>query len=310
MNTLTDLRAACDYAERQFVRGNVSAALQGLPSDPIRAARPDLADHSRLRVLLTRARLCVSMTYLDGGDARPAHHALNDAQRIAERRSDLAALAMAHHERGRLSLIEQLRFEYPEYATAKTHLTRALNLTESLRQYAATAATLIELGAAATGLRQPEDALTYTRRGYEMASVHGAKPEQAEAALRLGLLLRARGDSDGALKLLYESRRIREENGLRVWLPFSHQALGETLMLAGKMTEARQHLYQAAELAASLELRHAILLTSMTTAEWYSRMGQTAEALIELRAAHRLATQLRHESLRQRAAALIERNAG
>lgn len=309
MNTLTDYRAACDYAERQFLRGNVSAALQGLPSDSIRAARPDLTDHSRLRVLLTRARLCVSMAYLDGGDARPAHHALNDAQRIAERRGDLAALAMAHHERGRLSLIEQLRFEHPEYVTAKTHLTRALNLRESLRQHAATAATLVELGSVAIGLRQPEDALTYTRRAYEQASIHGAKPEQAESALRLALLLRARGDSDAALKLLHESRRLREENGLRVWLPFSHQALGETLMLAGKMPEAREHLYQAAELAAGLELRRPMLLTAMTTADWYSRMGKTADALVELRAAYRLATQLRHESQRQRAAVLIERHA-
>jgi tetratricopeptide (TPR) repeat protein len=307
MNTLADLRAVCDFAERQFMNGNINAALQGLPADPMRAARPDLADHSRLRVLLTRARLCVSMAYLDGGDARPAHHALNDAQRIAERRSDLSALAMAHHERGRLSLIEQLRFEHPEYVTAKTHLTRALNLRESLRQHAAIAATLIELGIAWGGLRQPEEALSYMRRAYEQASAHGAKPEQAEAALRLALLLRARGDSDGALRLLHESRRLREENGLRVWLPFSHQALAETLMLAGKMTEARQHLYQAAELAARLELRRAVLLTSMTTADWHARMGQTADALIELRAAHRLATQLRHESLRQRAAALIER---
>ena len=72
MNTLTDYRAACDFAERQFLRGNVSAAMQGLPSDHIRAARPDLTDHSRLRILLTRAKLCVSMAYLDGGDARPA----------------------------------------------------------------------------------------------------------------------------------------------------------------------------------------------------------------------------------------------
>ncbi len=306
MNIMTDLRAVCDQSERQFNHGQLDAALLALPADMGRA-RPDLADHSRLRLLLTRARLQVSMVYLDGTESRPAHHALNDALRIAERRRDVPALAAAHHERGRLSAIEQLRFERPDYTTARAHLEKALALREASGSHADLSATLAQLGSVAQALRQPDDALAYTSRAYAIAKAHCHKTETADAALNFGMLLRARGDSEAALRHLNESLRLREETGLRVWMPFSHQALGETFMVTGRMAEARQHIMRAIELASSLHLRRAMAFCALTFAEWLARSGLTAEAMTELRNAHRLALQLRHETIRQRAADLMER---
>lgn len=307
MNTLTDLRALCDHAERQFNGGQLSQALRGLPTELGRAARPDLADHERLRLLTTRARLLISYVYLDGEESRSAHHALNDAQRIADRRLDRHSQGTLAHERGRLALIEQLRFEHPDYFGARAHLQSALALRESMGTPGEIAATLIQFGSVSLVLRQPEDALAATNRAYTLAKAHACKPEQAEASLRLGLLLRARGDADGALKLLNESLRLREEVGLRVYLPFSYQALGETLMLTGRMSEARLHLECAAAAAAAVGLRRAMMLTQLTQAEWQLRADQRVEALETLRSVLRLASQLRHDAVRSRAADLIGR---
>ncbi len=307
MNTLTDLRALCDHAERQFNGGQLSQALRGLPTELGRAARPDLADHERLRLLSTRARLLISYVYLDGEESRSAHHALNDAQRIADRRLDRHSQATLAHERGRLSLIEQLRFEQPDYFGARAHLQSALVIRESIGTAGELAATLIQHGSVSLALRQPEDALAATSRAHTLAKAHACKPEQAEASLRLGLLLRARGDADGALTLLNESLRLREEIGLRVYLPFSYQALGETLMLTGRMNEARLQLECAATAATAVGLRRAMMLTQLTRAEWHIRADQRSEALEELRSVLRLANQLRHDTVRKRAADLIER---
>lgn len=307
MITVSDLRTACENAERQFNGGQLHQALRALPSELGRIVRPDLADHERLRMLLVRSRLLVSYVYLDGEESRAAHHTLNDAQRIADRRLDRQCRAAIAHERGRLSLIEQLRFDRPDYATAKAHLQSALAMREAASTPSELSSTLLQLGNLANAMRQPEEALALISRAYSIAKGPLCKPEQAEAALRLGLLLRARGDANSALKLLNESLHLREEVGLRVYVPFSHQALGETLMLTGHMGEARAHLDLAAEAASAVGLRRALMLTALTSAEWNNRVERRSEALTELWTAFHLATQIRHESVRLRAAALIER---
>lgn len=119
---------------------------------------------------------------------------------------------------------------------------------------------LRRIGGCLAHLHRDEEAIEAYR------SVLARAPDHADTRMDLALLLRARGDLDGAVRELREARRILPDRSLYA------MALGTTLAMGGALPEA------ATELLAALERQPCLVPARAKLAAVLLEMGRSAEA--------------------------------
>ena len=101
---------------------------------------------------------------------------------------------------------------------------------------------------------------------------------EAQALTSLAEVAQAEGDTERALELLAESRRLAESSGFRWWQAGASARLAALLLSLGRLDDARADAEQALALSITMHDRSAIVYELGLLAEIHARKGQTERA--------------------------------
>ncbi|MFC2078757.1 tetratricopeptide repeat protein [Candidatus Bipolaricaulota bacterium] len=240
------------------------------------AEREDRVRHLLLKaeVLMFRARFASS-----GHDSvlQPFEEAVKLAKELGDKRlaADVAALngwALAYRHIGAAP---------PEVLG---HAQRSLDLRREIDDQVGIAEALFLIGLVHEQKKDRTDedvarAEELYREVLAITKLRGGKRWRSYATRHLGWISMSRGDLDDALPFFEESLRLRQEVGLRAFVPQAYYALGVAHLKRGDLDEAVAYCQRAYDMATELANHSTRYWALLAIGEVHERRGEREEAM-------------------------------
>ena len=123
-----------------------------------------------------------------------------------------------------------------------------------------------------------ENSLAYHRRALALAREHEDDSQIGTTLTNLGMMHRGRGQIDTALRMFKETLALARTAQADRRIARAHSEMGETLVVAGRPTEAVPHLLEAERLNRKLENQRGLVVVWASLAHTYTRLKRYDEA--------------------------------
>lgn len=255
-------------------------------------SRGEGAAIDRARLLDERGRLLVFRSFVTNRGHDDALAALEEGRAIAAEAGERTELAKAHLYLGFAHYARRFTTGEGDYATAREHVRRALELRRELGDPRGEAEALYYLGILDERTGDVDHALERYRASYAIADRHDLALEKSYAGRHIAFVLQDRGELQEALTLFEESLALRERIGFRIYLPFSHIAVGDVQLELGRPEAALTSYEAACKLAAGMESARTETLCLLSRGDAHAALDHDSAADDDWRAALRRAKSL------------------
>lgn len=124
-----------------------------------------------------------------------------------------------------------------------------------------------------------DESRTQFQRSYDIAQENDFKEVQSFAVRHLGFIQQYQEQNLDAARLSFEeSAKLREDIGLKIYLPFSYQTLGSLCLLQEDYDAAARYLDRAQKSAVELNNQRALTLILLSFADLYQQQNFIEQA--------------------------------
>jgi tetratricopeptide (TPR) repeat protein len=240
---------------------------------------------------LQLGKLLVAAIFIDGRDGEAARQQLEIARNIGEPKQRAAATDLI----GLASYYEQLPLDSPDFTRARAEFGAALQARKAWADLRELSESHFHLGLVAQFSGEAEFAMEQFRQAYDMAAQGNHKVEQSFAVRHIGFLHRAQGQLHAAYDCMAESLRLREEAGMKIYLPFSLLALADAALALDRSEEAERHYRAAKQAAVEIGNKRAQLLAALGLGRLHRALEDWTEARSSFLSARALAEEMGHQ---------------
>lgn len=208
------------------------------------------------------------------GSFDETYDVLADGLALAIAAGDPGLIATAHDALGMARYYQALATR-GDFGPAFEELALALAARETTGDSRALAESVFHIGLIRQNTGDWDEARRCFERAIAVAEAGGHALELSYAVRHLGMYYQSQvGDLETARACYQRSLELREQIGFRIFLPFSHLALGELLVELGRLDEARLHFTSAYEIAAEIGSPSQTIFALLLLGELHERRGE------------------------------------
>lgn len=300
-----DPHAALAEARRLTFAGRTTAAielLQAVRHQSGASTSPAL----QARLALEEGSIRSLENFQGAGSFDETYAVLAEGEALAAATNDPQLLAAAKDALGMARYYQALAAR-GDFTPASDALAAALTAREAGGDNRALAESVFHVGLVYQNTGNWELARQYYERAVALAEAGEHALELSYAVRHLGMYYQTQaGDLEAARDCYQRSLELREQIGFRIFLPFSHLALGELLVELGELDAAERHFMSAYEIASDIASASQTIFALLLLGELHEQRGATELARDYYERALRAADEADFERGRARAIANLE----
>jgi tetratricopeptide (TPR) repeat protein len=224
-------------AHTHFDLAEIGASINALEAGKMLASQEVVTDQQRLALFLAESTILVGDYFNSPGNFDFVLERIQQTAELATNLNDQHGNAQILSLKGQLYYYRRRLTDVGKYAEAANYLEEAQKLFREIEDTRGISETFFFLGLIDEMQDKPINAQSHYKQAYELASTHGHRYEQALAARHLASTNLDTGQIKAALPYAQESLQIREELGVKRYLPYSFALLGDVYMKLSQMDE-------------------------------------------------------------------------
>jgi tetratricopeptide (TPR) repeat protein len=275
----TLLRSLCDIAESYYYLGRLDDALNLLDAGIQIAEQREALPGDRALLLLQRGKLGATKIFLANNSLEATLADLAWAQQIAEEIDDHRLLGSALNLIGQAHYFNILSSGGQDWDAPRTYFQQALAEQEAIYDTAGACDSIFQLGLLHERKAEYDLAADHYRRVLDLTAQHDHRRERSYAARHLGFIYHGQGDLEQARRLFEESLALREQIGLKLYIPFAQIALGDVLLDQGDSAGAMAQYQNAHRLAGEIDLKAGLISALLSLGYAHKEQQSLQQAL-------------------------------
>ncbi len=259
---------------------------------------PEYAKWAQNRVSLwvQLGRIQEMTAFLHNSSYDEALFSLNKALDLAKQIDADLQIADANDEIGNAMLH---RFEHQQsgsLAEARNHFDTALKIYENYDHSIGVCKVLIHLGQTDEQEQQFERAVEHFSRAGSIAEDYQYQYELSFAIRHLGKAHQRNGDVDASYPLHKRSLGLRQQIGLKPFLPFSYITMGQLESARGNTETALEYLLTAYDIAVDINAPFAMMTSAQALYDFYKTTHNSKEMQEYFKIASDIAHSINHKN--------------
>ena len=205
---------------------------------------------------------------------------LHRAERAARDSSDEILLAKAFDELGQAYLHQTEHTGKGDFDTSKLYFEKGYALREKNGDTRGKCMSMIHIAQAAECTQDYDTALEIFESVKDISEANDFPLELSFAIRHLAKALVREGKPDEAFPLFKQSLEIREEIGLKPFLPFSHISMGQMYDYHDNRDQAKDHYYAAFDIAEEMKATSASIEALLSLGDSHVSFQERPEAIM------------------------------
>jgi tetratricopeptide (TPR) repeat protein len=275
--TPTDPNATRAEARRFTFDGRTSEAI-ALLQTARRRSDGSYSPAEQARLTLEEGSIRSLEIFQGTGSFEETYAVLAEGEALADAAGDPQLIATAQDALGMARYYQALATR-GDFAPALEALAAALTIRETGEDSRALAESVFHVGLVYQNTGAWEPARQHFERAIAIAEADGDALEHSYAIRHLGMYYQSQASDLITARACYErSLELREQIGFRIFLPFSHLALGELLVELGELDEAERHFTAAYEIASDIASPSQTTFALLLLGELHEQRGASDRA--------------------------------